>query len=311
MPASPLTPAILQAFFNQLETRFQAAYARRTSYWKMFAELCPSSTETNIYSWLAELPDMREWVGEKKALNLKARAYAILNKNFENTLVIDRNKLADDQAGVYSRYPELQADVADRWPELLVSQALINGTTAIGYDGVAFFSASHPVDVDNSAYGTYPNLYTSTPLTQANYAALKADMRSRRGESGIALQVKPTVLMVGPTNEQAGKQIVQAENIAQVFGSNTAAAAPTNVFKGDTTLIVNERLIDDTSGAWYLFSTDRIKPLVFQEREAPHLIPLTDPTNPLVFNQRKYAWSLESRGNAGYSLPFLASKATP
>jgi phage major head subunit gpT-like protein len=311
MPASPLTPALLQAFFVQLELRFQAAYARRTSYWKMFAELCPSGTETNIYSWLAELPDMREWVGEKKALNLKARAYSLLNKNWENTLVIDRNKLQDDQAGVYSRYPELQADVADRWPEKLVTDALIAGTTALGYDGVAFFSASHPVDVDNASYGTYPNLYTSTPLTQANYNALKADMRSRRGESGLPLQVKPTVLMVGPTLEQTGKQIVQAETIAQVFGSNTAAAAPTNVFKGDTTLIVNERLVDDTANAWYLFSTDRIKPMVFQEREAAHLIPIVDPSNPLVFNQRKWAFSLEGRGAAGYAQPFLASKATP
>ena len=84
------------------------------------------------------------------------------------------------------------------------------------------------------------------------------------------------------------------------------------MFKGDTTLIVNERLIDDTSGAWYLFSTDRIKPLVFQEREAPHLIPLTDSDQPPGLQPAEIRLvAREPRQRRLLPLPFLASKATP
>ena len=35
---------------------------------------------------------------------------------------------------------------------------------------------------------------------------------------------------------------------------------------------------------------------------------IVDPQNPLVFNQKKFARSVEARGAAGYSLPFLAIK---
>jgi phage major head subunit gpT-like protein len=309
-----LTPALLQSFFVQSDMRYQNAYKEVVTYWDRFAELAPSGTETMIFNWLAQFPKMRKWVGEKVMNNLKARAYPLTSDDWENTYWVDRNKIADDQAGIFSRAPELQARVAARWPEDLVTTALINGTTALGYDGAAFFSANHPVDIDDPSLGTYSNLNTTSALTANTYAAAKAQMRSYKGEGGVSLQVMPTLLMVGPSNEQTAKQIILGSNITQIVqqaGVNVAAAAPSNVWVGDTTLIVNERLIDDTAGAWYLMSTDMLKPFVFVQREAVHRIPLVDPTNPLVFNQKKFAFSIEGRGTAGYSLPFLAIKNVP
>jgi phage major head subunit gpT-like protein len=318
MPPSPLTPAILQAFFLQLDMRFTAAYKRRTSYWDKIAELVPSNTESTVQAWLAELPDMKEWVGEKVMDNIKARGYPLINKDWESTYTIDRNKISDDVAGIYARREELQADVAVRWPEKLITQAVLNGTTAFGYDGAHFFDTSHPVDVDDPSLGTYSNKLAALPMNlsngAANYATAKAAMRKFKGESGIPLGVLPTVMMVAPDQEQAALTVAKAGNIAQIVKNvaateNVAAATPTNVYQGDITVIVNERLIDDPDvGAWYLLSTDRIRPFVFQQREAPHPIMIVDPQNPLVFNQKKFARSVEARGAAGYSLPFLAIK---
>ena len=309
-----LTPALLQAFFVQSDMRYQNAYKEAITYWPRFAELAPAGTETMIFNWIAQFPKMRKWIGEKVMNNLKARAYPLTPDDWENTYWVDRNKIADDQTGIFTKAPEMQAQVGARWPEDLVTTALINGTTALGYDGAAFFSANHPVDIDDTSLGTYSNLNTTAALSATTYAAAKAQMRSYKGEGGVSLQVMPTVLMVGPSNEQMGKQIILGSNITQIVqaaGVNVAAAAPSNVWVGDTTLIVNERLIDDTAGAWYLFSTDRIKPFVFVQREAVHRIPLVDPQNPLVFNQKKFAFSIEGRGTAGYTLPFLAIKNTP
>lgn len=314
--AITLTPSLLQAFFTQLDLGYQKGYQGRQIYWDKFAMLSPSSSEGKIYSWLAELPRMRKWIGPKQVDNIVARAYQLVNEDWEETFSIDRNKLEDDEWGVYAERANTQGDVVASWPDDIVTTALINGTTAQGYDGTAFFSASHPVDLSNSSFGTYSNLNTSTALTQANYAAGKAKMRSIKGESGKPLGILPTVLMVGPTLEQTALEITKAQNITRIVQNvagteNVAAAAPTNVYQGDVTVIVNERLIDDTANAWYLFSTNRIKPMVFQLRKAPTRVQVIDPQNPQVFNLKQYTYGVEARGTSGYSLPFLAQKNTP
>lgn len=308
-----LTPALLQSFFTQLDGRFQAGYSARQIYYNMFCELCPSSTETNVYSWLAELPRMQEWIGPKAVDNIVARAYSLINKPWQQTFEIDRHKIEDDQAGVFGRRAELQGDVVASWPDDLMTTTLINGTTALGFDEQFFFDVDHPVDYSNSALGTYSNYRINTPLTQDSYASGKAAMRSIKGESNRALGVMPTIMMVGPSLEKTAKEITDGELIARTVqnvagAENVAAASVSNVYKGDVVLIVNERLVDDSAGAWYLISTNRIKPLVFQLREAPHRVQVIDPQNPLVFNMRKFQYGVEARGNGGYALPFLIQK---
>lgn len=306
-----LNPQQTQAFFTQLDVALQRGYQKVDTYWQKYCYLSMSGSERKTYSWLAQLPGMRKWIGEKQILNIAARSYEIVNGDFEQTIALDRNKIEDDDFGVFTQWAEVQGQAIARFPDEQMTAALIAGTTTQCYDEQFFFDVDHPVDLDDPSQGTYANLLTSTPLTQANYAAAKAQMRSFRGESGKSLQVKPTVLMVGPSNEQVAKEIIKATSIAQVFGSQTAAAAPENVFKGDVELVINEYLIDDTAGAWYLFSTDRIPPLIWQVRKAPVRIPLTDPGSPNVFNQRQYLYSVEARAGAGYGLPFLAIKCTP
>jgi phage major head subunit gpT-like protein len=311
-----LTPPLLQAFFTQLDMRYQQGYQRRKTYWQDFAELAPSSTESNTYAWLAELPGLRKWIGPKLARNIAARAYALVNVDFENTFTVDRNKIEDDTAGIYGRSAELQGDAAARWPDDLITDALIAGTTTLGYDGQFFFDVDHPVDLDDSSQGVYSNFFTTTPLTQANFNAVYASMMKFKGESGKPLGITPTVLMVGPDQRQIATEICKAQNITQIVknvagAENVAAAGSTNINMGDVMPIVNPRLAADTTGAWYLASTDRVRPMIFQQRKAPTRIGIIDPQNPLVFNQRQYAYSVEARGAAGYGLPFLICKAQP
>lgn len=309
-----ITPALLQSFFNQLDGRYQAGYEARQIYWNIFSELCPSSTEINVYSWLAELPRMREWIGPKQVDNIVARAYSLINKDWEETFEVDRNKIEDDQAGVYAQRAQTQGDVVASWPDDLMTTTIINGTTEAGFDEQFFFDTDHPVDLNDTSLGVYSNYHINTPLTQDNYASIKSKMRSVKGESNRPLGVMPTVMMVGPDLEKTAKEITGGELIAHtvqnVAGSeNVAAAAVSNIYKGDVVLIVNERLVDDAAGAWYLISTNRIKPLIFQLRKAPTRVQVIDPQNPIVFNSRKFQYGIEARGNGGYALPFLIHKS--
>ena len=311
-----LTTPNLQAFFTQLDMSQQRGYQKVATYWQKYAMLSTSGTERKTYAWLAQLPSMKKWIGEKQLNNIAARSFEVTNSDFEETFGLDRNKIEDDDFGVYSQTADLQGQAIARWPDEQMTAQLIAGTTATCYDGQFFFDVDHPVDLDDSSAGTYSNLLATHPLTLENYADAKAKMRSFKGESGRPLQVKPTVLMVGPSNELAGLRIVKATSINQTVQNvnateNVAASAPENVYKGDVELVVNEYLVDDTAGAWYLFSTDRIEPLIWQVRKQPVRVPLVDPTNPLVWNTRTLAYSVEARAGAGFGLPFLAIKCTP
>jgi phage major head subunit gpT-like protein len=311
-----ITQPALTSFFQQLDMRFQAGYKRRKQYYTQFAEICPSSTKQNVYSWLAELPGLRKWVGPKVARNIATRAYSLVNDDWEDTYDVDRNDILDDIAGVYGRTEELLGDAASRWPDDLMTDTLIAGTTKTCFDGQFFFDTDHPVDLDDTGAGTYANLLTSKALNQANYNIAYAAMQSFLGESGKPLEVMPTVLMVPPKLKQIALEITQGGLIAQLAKNaaatdNVGASAPSNVNQGEVTPLVNPRLVADTDQAWYLLSTDRIKPLIFQQRQAPTPVQMIDPSNPIVFNQRKWTRGVEARGTGGYGLPFLAIKCTP
>lgn len=311
-----LTNAQLQAFFTQLDLSQQRGYQKVQSYWQKYSMLSTSGSERKTYAWLAQLPSMKKWIGEKQLNNIAARSFEVVNDDFEQTFGLDRNKIEDDDFGIYTQSAELQGQAIARWPDEQMTAKLIAGTTQTCYDGQFFFDTDHPVDLDDTTQGTYANLLTTRPLTLDNFAYAKAQMRKVKGESGRPLQVKPTVLMVGPDSELDALRILKASTINQVTKNaagteNVAAAGVENVYRGEVELVVNEYLVDDTAGAWYLFSTDRIEPLIWQVRKQPVRVPIVDPTNPLVWNNRTFAYSVEARAGAGFGLPFLAFKMTP
>jgi len=306
----------LASFFQQIEFRFQQGYQRRKTYWQQYAEEVPSSTKQNVYTWLAELPGLRKWVGPKLARNIAARAVALINDDYEDTMEIDRNDIDDDVAGVYGRKAELMGDAGSRWGDDLVTSALINGNSTVCFDGQNFFDTAHPVDVDDTSQGTYQNSFTSRPLNQANFNFVYSQMQSYKGESGKPLEIEPTLLVTTPANREIAFEICKAPLIAQIAKNaagtdNVASAAASNVNMGEVTPLILPRLIDDTAGVWYLLSTNRLKPFLFQVRKPVTPVMMVDPQNPIVFNQRKFHWGVEARGAAGVTLPFLAARAVP
>src|SRR5687768_5562618 len=96
-----LTPASLEAAFYTFDARFASATAQTPTWWQKLATKVPSTSRENRYSWMAELPRFREWIGERYVHNLAARAASIINKDWELTVEVDRNDIEDDQLGMY------------------------------------------------------------------------------------------------------------------------------------------------------------------------------------------------------------------
>lgn len=70
----------------------------------------------------------------------------------------------------------------------------------------------------------------------------------------------------------------------------------------------------DTTGAvnpWYLLDCSKpLKPLIWQEREAPHFRMITDPDDSEVAKTGIFGAYAEARGAAGYTMPFLGFRST-
>jgi len=82
----------------------------------------------------------------------------------------------------------------------------------------------------NVGYGLWQLAYASkAALDATNYAAARAAMMSFKGDNGVALGVRPDLLLVPPSLEKAALEVVQAERLA---------SGATNVMRGTTEALV-------------------------------------------------------------------------
>lgn len=305
-----ITPASLDAIFYTINTIFQGAYKRTEPWFSKLAMQVPSSGRENRYGWMRMLPRMREWVGERIYRNLESAGYALVNRDFELTVAIKRNEIEDDNLGLYNAFIEMMGQQAARWPDDLVRNLMLNGQTLLCYDGQPFFSASHPTFAP--AGGTFQNYWsTGLALNAANYQTVRQTMMTFVGEDGQPLLIQPNLLVVPPQLEAAGRQILNADFTAPAaaHGMNAASVMQSNVLKGSAELLVLQELTTEPT-AWYLLDTTKpVKPFVFQQRKAPTSVALTDPQTENLFRRKEYVYGVDSRGEAGFSLPFLAAKA--
>lgn len=134
--------AILRQAFNGA---FKKGLGRTKPVWDQIAMRIPSTTSENVYAWLAANFQIREWVGDRVMQNLADYNYVIRNKDFEGTVEVLRNAIADDQYGIYSSMFEQMGDSVNQFPDKLVFQALKAGATSLCYDGQYYFDTDHPV----------------------------------------------------------------------------------------------------------------------------------------------------------------------
>jgi phage major head subunit gpT-like protein len=305
-----ISPAALEAMYYGFDSRFNGAFERTPAWYDRIATQVPSTTKANRYHWMDLLPRMREWVGERVVQNLVARAFAIENKSYELTVEVDRDDIEDDNLGVYNGWVDTVAQQARKWPDDLLATLLQAGGATLCADGQYFFDTDHPVNADNSTLGTYSNLFTSTALTAANYGTVRSTMMARNGADSKPLKVNPGLLVVPPALEFTARAILNSEIIAPgaAWAGNAANTAATNVYRNTADLLVIPELNNEPT-VWYLLDVSRpLRPFIFQLRKAPEFVALFSPTDPNVFWRKKYVYGVDTRGNAGFTMPFLAAR---
>lgn len=142
-----VTPEILQALNTVFNSRWNSGFAGAATYYDQLCMMTKSQGRDEVYAWLGQMPQIREWVGERHIQSLVQHGFMIKNRKFESTISIGRTEIEDDRVGVYSpMFEDFGRSIAE-FPDHLLTELIENGFTAPCYDNQNFFDTEHPTNI--------------------------------------------------------------------------------------------------------------------------------------------------------------------
>lgn len=289
--------ANLQTLGTGFNASFQGGLSQATSQYARIATVVTSTTGEQEYGWLGQIPNVREWLGDRVIHGIETHDYTIKNRKFELTIAVKADAIDDDNIGIYGPlFTEMGRSVTAHYDQLSFGLLKLGFGTKC-YDGQYFFDTDHPVlaedgetilSVANTDGGagspwfllddsralkplilqmrkamsalkakdkpTDDNVFdrdeykygvdgrhnvgfgfwqfawgSKQTLDKAHYKLARQSLMEMKGDHGRPLGVLPKLLVVGPANEAAGLELLQAER---------DAAGATNVYKGTAELLV-------------------------------------------------------------------------
>jgi len=252
-----------------------------------------STSDSEKYGWLGEVAQMSEWVDERKLRGLADYDYTIPNRDYESTLKVSKNAMDDDQLGaVKVRIRDLAARAKTHKMKLTMD-ALVAGTVDLGYDGVPFFSASHPesgtnqsnisdLNIAGSAYTT-AEFSTAFKQARAQMRAFTDDQGEPRNEGELSLYI-----VGSPDVEGVVDEVLSADQIS----------SGTNTLKGQAKKIISSRLTGQV--CYMIDASGSLKALVNQTRQGIKFESLEKGER--AFMRKDLLFGVDNRVGFGYGL---------
>ena len=297
---SDIPDLIMPGLKAEFSLAYQAALSNSPA--EALATVINTTQPIQKYGWLGTTPPMREFIDERQLNGLAAYATSIEDKVFESTIAVDRRAIEDDQLDlIRMRVRDLASRVAVHRHQMIV-EALSEGFSELGYDGVSFFNTAHP-----TGQSTHSNKGTAALDDTALGSAINA-MMTVPDDHGVPLGVSPDTLVVGPKNQWAALELIESPVV--VYKSNSSDTVPStpykNVFHGRLKLIVSPFLRGDTEDNWFLLdSTRAIKALILQQRsDVPIEFTALESASgsESAFMRDRYMYGVRARYNVGYGL---------
>ncbi len=282
--------------FKSFSMNFASGIESVPDTWQKFCGSIQSGAAANVYPFLEQFGGMREWIGERQLKNVSTRKIEVVNRDFEDTVVIPRNDIEDDQYGIYATLiAQMGCNAGKIWQDLAI-EALLSNPAWI--DDTAFFTADR-------VYGDFPIVNNSKEeLSAETYAAARKSMMEYRGHNGRNLGIIPNLLIVGPKNEAAAFAILKDRLQLRELASGVGATD--NPWNGSAELLVLPELSGDAEDLWFLTATNGIlKPLFVQQRKQPALVTLDSENDENVFCRKEYIYGTDARGEAFLAFPHL------
>ena len=279
-----INPQTLRGIYVAFNTIFNKALSEVQPLYTEIASVIPSTTESETYAWLGDIPGMRERIGDSEVQNLTASGYVIRNKDFELTVGVDRNAVEDDKLGLYNVSIQMLAQSAAAHPDELIFKLMASGFTEKCFDGQPFISAAH-----KNGEKIVSNM-SHDKLSLDAYIKARAAMMSLTNSKGRALNLVPEKLVVPPALEKEARDILIADFVNGTKNTMQGTAKP---------LVVPQLAGHDSS--WFLLCTSRpVKPLIYQQRKKAKFVSKTQETDENVFMKKQFLYGADCRGNAGF-----------
>jgi len=304
--------AVIGMFYKRLAADFGASWIPGVSM------LFNSDQESETYKWLGQVPQMREWIGGRQAKGFSENGITIKNKKYESTLEIDVDDLRRDKTGqLMVRIGEQARRANAHWASIL-STLIINGASAVCYDGQYFFDTDHSegdsgtqsnsLSVDISALPANVHGSTTVPsieeMQQSILQAIQAILgfKDDQGE---------------PMNEDANAFLVMTPvSLWQVALSAVAlpniAANVNNIIQSTNfsiQVVPNTRLSSWTA-SFGVFRTDSDVKAFIRQEEAPITISAKAEGSEFEFDYDKHQYGIKAQRNVGYGYWQTGCKVT-
>jgi phage major head subunit gpT-like protein len=268
--------------------------------WKDFTMVMPSTTDTETYGWLGQLPPMREFLGERIIRDLTETGFTLKNKTWEMTIGVKRAAWEDDKLGAIKVKVQGMADMYQDWLAENSYKALFYGdtTAATGnpygnsFDGLDCNATTHDL-----GGGTIDNTGT-TALALADVKAEHTTMMRYKGDIGRYLNVTPTHLVASP--------LVQWTARDMVWLAPAATTQPLGL-KVLTSPYLNTGYNPAKYSCWALVDcSKRVKPIILQQRTELEFTSLTAESD-IGFLRDEWLFGVRVRCAWGYGAYWLSN----
>lgn len=292
-----VTQGNVAAIFKGYGVKFWESFAASAEpFADKLAMKVPSTGLSEEHNWLSATAGIRELVDEATVNPLRAQNYAIVNKEFEETISVREIEIKADRYGLLTPRIQILGANAKYHPDILLGELLVkafDGSTTDYMDGRFF-------DSNKAAYGgatAFTNATTGR-LNEARFEAARANLKQRRNHKGRMLGLgRDLVLICSPEDESTALELLQAERTAN---------GATNVNKGTARLEVWPELaaVSGLERSWYLVDmASPFKPFIHQE-----LIPWTyytvdDPRAEYVLRHHEFLYQIYRSGAVGFGFP--------
>ncbi len=279
------------------ENEYARFMASENQWWQQFMKVRPSQSRKELIFWILSTATIET---QGKGGNIQFDDMSIVETDYTvldagKGLRIRKQQLEDlDGNGVQvaSEWTAQTSAYAAYWPQKKLAGLINSGETILAYDGLSYFNASHLLDPNDDAVGTYSNLFTggnALPIHGSGAGSVTLDValenigkavsriKSIKMANGVDPRfLVPKYLVAPPALQTRAVQLTNAKFIAQAAASGGGSADVEAMIKqwGLNTPVIAPELGADFGGddtSWYIgceqLTTSQLGAFVYVDRE--------------------------------------------